>query len=68
MNLGIKVCELAPTHNFITMNLDASLVEFKSQLFSLFKASSTYHHGPVDPNTGRHSLLLPGNVKTFDQR
>ena len=51
------------------MNLGASLVEFKSQLFSLLKASSTHHHGPIiDPNTGHHSLLLPGNVKTFDQR
>ena len=50
------------------MNLEASLVELKSQLFSLFKALSTHHHGPTDPNTGHHSLLLPGNVKTFDQR
>lgn len=55
--------------NFITMNLGASLVEFKSQLFSLLKASSTHHHGPIiDPNIGHHSLLLRGNVKTFDQR
>ena len=39
-------------------------------LFILFfiKAVFVEHNGPIDPNTGCHPLLLPGDLRMFDQR